>query len=426
MLRPDFTVANLGELSTLYVVNVEEGANVWVESEGDYWTLKKNSGAAIGPDTIAPLPGAPTAGATNARWLRGSGSGGGSAAALAGVIYREGAVNPEAPVYAHWADAVVAAQATGGPTSIYVDDSLAPCVATAGIYNLTGIRVVGLRTGVFSTPALECLDGTVFQGVQFDFDEIVINTSSTTPVITGAHRINFSNGATLSDGSVGGVAPFLRATGTSFIKCTSDVTINSLATGPSIQANAAIFIELFDNAIVNSSAVTGAGLIEFDYFSSAAFASNGQAGATNLRLRNKTGLPGFSFAAAASLSGLGSNAVQNVPPGSSLVTSSANLTLGYLMTAGGAGSVQNLSRLDIQLIGDALNVAGQTITITLLDNGAAIPGAVITGIPTTAGTQVASLDFPFYLIAAGRTLTAHIQPSAVLTAPVTDVMIVTL
>ena len=79
MIRPDISVANLGELATVYVSEIIEGANAWVEAEGDYWTLEKASGAPVGLNVIAPLPGAPTAGAALARWLRQTGGGGGVA-----------------------------------------------------------------------------------------------------------------------------------------------------------------------------------------------------------------------------------------------------------------------------------------------------------------------------------------------------------
>src|SRR5277367_4646972 len=69
MLRPDITVADLGELSTVHVSQLEEGANAWVESAGDYWILEKNSGAPVGPGILAPLGGSPSAGAANARWI---------------------------------------------------------------------------------------------------------------------------------------------------------------------------------------------------------------------------------------------------------------------------------------------------------------------------------------------------------------------
>ena len=79
MNRPDFSVADLGELDTLLTTEIVEGANVWVDADGAYWTLEKDSGAAPGPTVRQPLAGAPQAGAANARWLRQSTGGGGGA-----------------------------------------------------------------------------------------------------------------------------------------------------------------------------------------------------------------------------------------------------------------------------------------------------------------------------------------------------------
>ena len=77
MNRPDYTVANLGELVTLATTDLAEGANVWVDADGAYWTLEKDSGALVSGTVLQPLPGAPQSGASNARWLRNVGGGGG-------------------------------------------------------------------------------------------------------------------------------------------------------------------------------------------------------------------------------------------------------------------------------------------------------------------------------------------------------------
>jgi len=36
MNRPDFSVADLGELDTLITTDIAQGANVWVDSDGAY------------------------------------------------------------------------------------------------------------------------------------------------------------------------------------------------------------------------------------------------------------------------------------------------------------------------------------------------------------------------------------------------------
>lgn len=68
--RPDITVDSLQQLATIWVSTLQEGENAWVDSEASYWVLRKNSGIPVGPNVIAPLPGSPSAGGTNARWIR--------------------------------------------------------------------------------------------------------------------------------------------------------------------------------------------------------------------------------------------------------------------------------------------------------------------------------------------------------------------
>jgi len=97
MIRPDITVPTLGALATVYVAEIAEGANAWVETEGDYWTLEKSSGAPVGVNVIAPLPGAPASGALLARWIRQAGGGGGGVASVsvtAPIVDTGTAANP--------------------------------------------------------------------------------------------------------------------------------------------------------------------------------------------------------------------------------------------------------------------------------------------------------------------------------------------
>lgn len=119
------------------------------------------------------------------------------------------------------------------------------------------------------------------------------------------------------------------------------------------------------------------------------------------------------FSAAASLT---NNATQFVPP-SGLATS---LTLNYGVLQANVGAV---SRFFIDYIGDAANVASQTIAAAWLKNGVAIGGAAIALIPTTAGHHAANvvLGTPVALVA-GDILTMTITPSAALTAVCTNVL----
>lgn len=69
--RVDITVADLGQLATVHVSELEDGANAWVSDIESYFVLVQNSGLTPdGTTIIKPLDGSPIAGLPNARWLR--------------------------------------------------------------------------------------------------------------------------------------------------------------------------------------------------------------------------------------------------------------------------------------------------------------------------------------------------------------------
>jgi hypothetical protein len=69
MLRADLTVATPGELSTVHVSGVAEGANAWVDSVSAYYTLVKNFVGTPPASAVLPLAGSPNAGAAGAVWV---------------------------------------------------------------------------------------------------------------------------------------------------------------------------------------------------------------------------------------------------------------------------------------------------------------------------------------------------------------------
>jgi hypothetical protein len=97
-LRADISVASLGDLAQAWVAPLREGCLAWVEVELDYFKLEKSSGAASdGINIIAPIAGAPSAGASGARWVRLSSSGSGGTG-LAFLNIAEMAAFPVAPL----------------------------------------------------------------------------------------------------------------------------------------------------------------------------------------------------------------------------------------------------------------------------------------------------------------------------------------
>lgn len=125
--------------------------------------------------------------------------------------------------------------------------------------------------------------------------------------------------------------------------------------------------------------------------------------------------PIAAFGAATSLT---TAVAQNVPPGSALLASSADLVLGTIMINAGG-----LTKIQVRFTGNVLNIAGQTITATLFKNGSAIAASAVAGIATTAGAQTGSLTYASQAFVAGDVISAQILPSGVLTAALTDVMI---
>lgn len=124
----------------------------------------------------------------------------------------------------------------------------------------------------------------------------------------------------------------------------------------------------------------------------------------------------FEFQANASTTTAGA---QNIPK-SGLATSDT-ATIGTL--SGRNTSV--ISRMRVRFVGDAANVAGQTVNFALLVNGVAIATATLaTALATTAGTKTSSVDFTPTPIAEGDYVRCTVTPSAGLTAVLTNVNVV--
>lgn len=110
-----------------------------------------------------------------------------------------------------------------------------------------------------------------------------------------------------------------------------------------------------------------------------------------------------------------------------LTTAAAHyLGVGVLPTAASSVSAQagalvtrarTVRRLSVSFLGDAANVAGQTIVARALLDEVPIPGLVTTGVATTAGRHTAEIELatPVAVPAASR-LTVSLTPSAPLTA----------
>lgn len=124
----------------------------------------------------------------------------------------------------------------------------------------------------------------------------------------------------------------------------------------------------------------------------------------------------FQFGAAL---GLVNAAAQFIPPYHGALTV-------LTTTPGSIVATENQSliiSMRVRYVGDAANVAGQTLSFQLLQNGVAVPAAVIASLATTAGAQTGSVNFQTagVAVAEGDVFTCTVTPSAALTAAVTGI-----
>lgn len=126
------------------------------------------------------------------------------------------------------------------------------------------------------------------------------------------------------------------------------------------------------------------------------------------------------------VAGLTNAAAQNVPPGTGAQTSLTS-TAGIIVSRPGV----TLTRMRVRFVGDAANVAGQTLTFQLLrstDGGlnfSAVAAAVVAGLATTAGSKVGTVDFTATPLGLndGNILRVTSTPSAALTVAVSDISV---
>jgi hypothetical protein len=116
--------------------------------------------------------------------------------------------------------------------------------------------------------------------------------------------------------------------------------------------------------------------------------------------------PMFSFGAINSTTAA---AAQNIPHGVGAATLT-NLSIGAF-----AARDFLLATLEYFFIGDAANVAGQTVTIGVYVDGVLIPGASVAGVATTAGVHQGEVPFTPFFVGKRKTVTVRITPSALLT-----------
>ena len=129
------TVADVVELASLHVSELQEGAVAWVQNPGAYYTLEKESGQPVSPTVIAPGLGAPTAGAADARWIAGEAPG-----ASAVLQWKAAQLGP--------------LQNYRNNTLVYTDVVAVPMTLSEGSSVLACVSCIGETDDITVTPSL--------------------------------------------------------------------------------------------------------------------------------------------------------------------------------------------------------------------------------------------------------------------------------
>jgi hypothetical protein len=407
--------------------------------------LEDNAGSlearAAGPGALVNVRGAAAVGSTDLATI-----------AQSPVLVFQPGGTASANVYTTWATlyaalnvyAPASANGTRPTSTIQVDDSFtSPAVVPAGAYNLDSVHFTSVANFTTNSngAALNLAAGVTVTAGSLFFEGAVNVTflgAAACVTVSGATQqfnLYIEEGAALL---CSGAGVFLSCTnGLCIVQAKGAInigdTVHNVISGT---GTGTVVVQAYTATALNADATIGAGVLIL--WDTKAPATQGAGvtvlpqvlgyipatpanwdpvpSATNTALDALASRAGqaFQFAAFASLT---TAAEQAIPPGSGATTSTADVVLGAIAAKAGF-----ISQMAIQHTGAAGNVAGQTITYRVIKNGAAVAGASIAGIATTAGVKTSQLTFTAVAFAAGDVIGLELLPSALLTTALSDVM----
>ena len=110
----------------------------------------------------------------------------GDAGAVHNLVFRPGELNPGENVFANWGTLAAALSTAGGYKTIQFDNSLAPCVIPAGVWDMTQVEWLGYFMGALGAgPSVTISDGATFTNLRKIGGELsVINANTVTSPVT--------------------------------------------------------------------------------------------------------------------------------------------------------------------------------------------------------------------------------------------------
>lgn len=340
---------------------------------------------------------------------------------LVSFVYQPGGVAAEG-VYPTWAALYAAASVAPNPVIIF-DGTYSTGVVTipTGTWAVDGQTwtqrlAPGTSPGYVTVSLPEGAHLTLAGTWILDTGITVQSTSTVTPTMTlGAGQFP----VIMVRGSA-----FLQSTGApGFVSGPSGVflymgvgeggALNS-AGGPVITlasgGSAVIIVDYY--ASLDANMLAGAGSFDVAFVTGAGNAVVATQTATNITWFSTTAQTA-TFAAGTTLTATGA---QNIPP--SGTTTSATDGLGVLVTTASVAA-----RIYVSFTGSALNVAGQTASITCSGSGSVGALGTVSGIATTAGAHAAHTNITPVYYPVGTVFTCSVSNSAGLTGALTDLMV---
>lgn len=214
-------------------------------------------------------------------------------------VYRQGAVNPIAPVFNTFSGAFAAAKASGAVAMLYFDGSLGQCVIPSGTWDWSNVLPLGAPNATQTD--VDVQDGAIFSNFPGSSGVLFNSLATTVSPLT----VTSGTGTTYIFDSFGGLSsastatlPFLHVSGAGTIVTlflnSADIIANGAQRVVLCDVGASVLYNGDGSTFVSNNSLTGAGANEY-FFVGLSTTVGTQAGAGNFSTAFSTGAPALGF-----------------------------------------------------------------------------------------------------------------------------------